>query len=874
MAQARSGRSSIDKPSPQQVIHELKQRTISAINKLSDRDTYKIASEELEGVAQGLNTDAFSPFLTCLCDTDSRQKSIVRKECVNLFGVLADAHGDVLSPHLSKMVANIVRRLKDPDSNVRDACVEAIGVMASKITTPSVGVFIRPLFESLGEQNRHLQMGSAMCLARVIANAADPQPAGLQKLLPRIVKLLNNQIFLGKPALLCVIGSIVEAGGASNQHTLSVLVPAMEGALRSADWATRKAAAEAFYRMALAIADSIMTFKSSCLASLESCRFDKVKPVRDAVNQALQAWKSIPDSDEYSPYPERESSAKENMFEDHFPVASKLSNSSKPDIGSIKKSSIPVSRSPPDTVSISSIRKRSPLTDKKTNPDLLHKEDPKKVDSWQIEVAGPRSQPVHKDLDKSYNAKFSTKGRDGRSLNADNGSRFRDAEMVEKIDAPRRSDCETKCVVIDRHLDVKSAVEAIANEKPTTSATGSNSFKNECNGQYSNELSLIREQLVQIENQQSNLLELMKMFMGTSQEGMHSLEKRVHGLERTVDEMAQDLAVSTGRLSNVEDGRVSCCKFPGSVFLSSKFWRKNEGRYSSAQLATSDVSSLNRSERETPYRAEMSTEICDRKFRGMQGGFIVNPLADVRGSLRRENTEFVSNNIQRPTSENLEGNQKFSGVVDRNRSNEGPSARSALQVSKDEAVTLSAMRVVGENAKTEVSGSMKENSRPIASGRNNNNLFTNKLGHGSGSFWRDWTRAVDFLWKGDVESAFVEVLCIGDDLLLIRLMNRTGPVLEHLSQGTILEMIQALKQFLLKQKYLGSIIPWIQQVVDLTASNGSDYLGLSLDAKKDMLSVLQEASSMHFSDASSRKTISQSASKLSTLWTVEALRSR
>lgn len=64
-----------------------------------------------------------------------------------------------------------------------------------------------------------------------------------------------------------------------------------------------------------------------------------------------------------------------------------------------------------------------------------------------------------------------------------------------------------------------------------------------------------------------------------------------------------------------------------------------------------------------------------------------------------------------------------------------------------------------------------------------------------------------------MESAFGEVLYIGDDLLLIRLMNWIGPVLEHLSKGTILEMMQPLKHFLLKQKFLGSVIPWIQHVI-------------------------------------------------------------
>ncbi|XP_057869592.1 TORTIFOLIA1-like protein 2 [Cryptomeria japonica] len=871
MAQVRSNRASIGKPSPQQAIHELKQRTIVAINKLSDRDTYQIAAQELHGVAQSLSPDALSPFLTCLCDTDSRQKSIVRKECVKLFATLADAHGDILTSHLSKMVANIVRRLKDPDSNVRDACVDSIGVMASKITTPSIAVFIRPLFECLGEQNRYLQVGSAMCLARVIDHAADPQPAGLQRLLPRIVKLLNNKIFLGKPALLCVIGSIVEAGGASNQHTLSMLIPAMDDALRSSDWATRKAAAEAFSRMALNIADLVTPFKSSCLASLESSRFDKVKPVRDMVNQALQSWKSIPDSDESLPSHEREPSAKENMYEDHFSIAFKPSNSFKPDCGSVKKSSIAVSRSPPDTVSVSSIRKRSPLTDKKTNPALLHKQGQKNVDSWQVEVAVPQSRPVE-DHDKSYSKSLFAKLKERRDSNVDHGTRFKDSEIVEKLDTPRRSDCDTKCVVIDRPFDLKPAVETVPNEKQNTSNAGRNSFKIQCNGHDLNELAMIRKQLVQIENQQSSLLELMKMFMGSSQEGLHSLEKRVHGLERTVDEMAQDLAVSTGRLSTVEDGRATCCKFPGSVLLSSKFWRKNEGRYSPAQLATSDGSSMSRSGRGAPYRAEMGTDIWDRKLKGLRGGFMVNPLADVRGTLKRETTEFVSNDTQRSILENLEGNQMFTKARDRNRSNEGPSVSSALQVSEDEAIAFSGMRVVGKDAKTEVCDSVKENSRPTAIGRTTD--FNSKLGQGSGSFWSVWSRSVEFLWKGDVESAFGEVLCIGDDLLLIRLMNRTGPVLEHLSQGTILEMMQALKQFLLKQKFLGSVIPWIQQVVDLTASNGSDYLGLSLDAKKEMLQALQEASSKHFSDSSNRNTIAQSASKLSTLWMVDSLKCR
>jgi hypothetical protein len=54
-----------------------------------------------------------------------------------------------------------------------------------------------------------------------------------------------------------------------------------------------------------------MTFKSSYIASLKSCRFDKVKLVYDSIIQTLQAWKSVLYSNGHLPSPC--TSAKEKM---------------------------------------------------------------------------------------------------------------------------------------------------------------------------------------------------------------------------------------------------------------------------------------------------------------------------------------------------------------------------------------------------------------------------------------------------------------------------------------------------------------------------------------------------------------------------------
>lgn len=199
----------------QQVVFELKHKVVCALNKLADRDTYQIGVEELEKMAECLTPEGIAPFLSCILDTDSEQKSAVRKECIKLVGTLVRYHEGLVGLHLGKMVASIVKRLKDPDSVVRDACVETVGVLASKLsndTGEGDGVFVvlvRPLFEALGEQNRQVQWGSALCLARVIDNSHDPPVSILQRMLNRTIKLLKNPHFMAKPAIIELNRSII-----------------------------------------------------------------------------------------------------------------------------------------------------------------------------------------------------------------------------------------------------------------------------------------------------------------------------------------------------------------------------------------------------------------------------------------------------------------------------------------------------------------------------------------------------------------------------------------------------------------------------------------------------------------------------------------
>nr|ACG47090.1 hypothetical protein [Zea mays] len=307
-------------------IFELKHKLVQAVNKIADRDTYQIGLDEIEKMADTLAPDMIGPFLSCVIDTDAEQKSAVRKECIKVIGTLARLHGNLLAPHMAKMVSSVVKRLKDTDSVVRDACVDTCGTLAMCARSYGDGgaalvTLVRPLFESLGEQNRYIQAGAALCLAKVIDESNYFPGPVLPQMLVRVVKLLKNPHFMAKPAAIDLIRSIIQAEGASTEQALSSALTSIMDALKSTDWNTRKAASLALSSIAVSSGYLVTSFRTSCLRSLERGKFDKVKPVRDTIIHAIQLWKAIPGS--HTPEPsEAGSSTKENYFGDHHDTRS------------------------------------------------------------------------------------------------------------------------------------------------------------------------------------------------------------------------------------------------------------------------------------------------------------------------------------------------------------------------------------------------------------------------------------------------------------------------------------------------------------------------------------------------------------------------
>ncbi|CAI9757465.1 unnamed protein product [Fraxinus pennsylvanica] len=565
---------------------DLKHRVLTCLHKLSDRDTHSAAASELESIARSLSTDTLPPFLSSISATDSSDKSPVRRQCLRLISVLSEHHGNSLSPYLSKLLTAIVRRLRDPDSSVRSACVSASLSLSLHVTAPSFASITKPFLESLfREQDSNTQTGAALCLVSIIEGSQNPDSGSLKRLLPRFEKLAKCESFKAKAALLTLMGSVVELNGVlsgGGKNLINNLVMCLVEFLSSEDWAVRKAASEALIKIVGAENYALSEYKSSCLKTFEAKRFDKVKVVRETMNQMIDAWKGIPDlSDEVSLPAEPRVSSKESPSDGRFPPGSKTSftvSSTAPVLRKKGPFDNSVDRTPSaDGSSATTARKRSPPggNERKIGPAMFRKLDRKKPSDWKVQIAGDSS---------------------GIAVLEDNP--LNRGERVLKTAEEERNkftEPEIKRALFNDNSDEKK--QEFGNFKPGSLVMPcddegfviNNGTGEPCRHQRECEdLSLIRKQLVQIENQQSNLLDIFQKFIGSSHSGMRSLETRVHGLELALDEISFDLAVSTGRVSQSNAAGAMCCKLPGAEFLSSKLWKKTEGRFSTSRFSVSD----------------------------------------------------------------------------------------------------------------------------------------------------------------------------------------------------------------------------------------------------------------------------------------------
>lgn len=821
---------------------------------------------------QTISSDGVSMFLNCLYEASNDPKPAVKKESLRLIALLCTTHGDSTSTHLTKIIAHIVKRLRDSDSGVRDACRDAIGGLASQYLKGEVdngnlglvvSLFVKPLFEAMGEEKKAVQAGAAMCMAKMVECAVEIPVSSFQKLCPRICKYLNSQQFLAKAALLSVIASLSQVGAIAPQ-SMPTLLQSIHECLESSDWTTRKAAAETLSVLASHSSHLITERASTIITAIEASRFDKVKPVRESMIDALHALKkvvekgcdAVPDNSNAISCDEKESEAGESTekpgLQNRNPTDEKIEAASgQLAVSSTSNSPSEINGRAASDKTVAVLKKKAPtLSNKVVNPEFFQKLETRDSDDIPVEVVVPCRIPNSSNtkneekLDPNNTAYRGISSRDGTDGLGDGhvpgNSRYDSSERErpglfskqhDMDDSTRERWTESRAFrrrdLIPRNADVNDRVENTQRDQSNLEGTFPENKGNWIT---------IQRQLSQMERQQTHLMNMLQDYMSGSHNSMVTLENRVRGLERIVEDMQRELTLSSGRRAGNymmgfegSSGR-SLGKYNGfSDYSSPKIRRDGEGRgHFTERFHPSDAIASGARGSDQPWRSEPSEKWDSYPYETSRNGYagsrrVGSAMNDGRSSRLENDGDQVS------------ARRAWDKVPGRVRLGEGPSARSVWHASKDEA-TLEAIRVAGDENGT---------SRPAAHVPVPEGAKT--LGDGNVSDQDQelaiWSNAMDAIHMGNMEMAYAEVMSSGDDFLLVKLMDKSGPVMEQLSDEMVFEILHAVRQFLMDQSLFDIALSWIQQLVDLVMENGPDVFAIPFENKRDLLLSLHEASS-------------------------------
>lgn len=707
---------------------------------------------------------------------------------------------------------------------------------------------MKPLFEAMGDQNKAVQVGAAVCMAKLVESAsvgndgdvAVVPVAAFQKMCPRICKLINNPHFFAKAAILPVVAALSQAGAIAPQ-SLEHLLPSIHDCLSSSDWATRKAAAEALSSLALHSSSLITDKTTPTLALLEACRFDKIKPVRDSMTEALQLWKRIADGGNPEPAVLSEISDLKKVNPDERktdPLVKDTDLTSKAKATSISETE----------KAVVILKKKAPvLNDKVLNPEFFQKLERRGSDDLPVEVVVPRrclnSSSSNNEEESEATAKDSNERTNSLGNPPNDNNKYHVSERgIDGNSRQRNCDDFAHDRYSERRMNAKE-LRTKANDtnertendqrEGSTNHAGFSRTDGQSEVPFSNNRGnwlAIQRQLTQLERQQVHLMNMLQDFMGGSHDSMVTLENRVRGLERIVEDMSRDLSISSGRRFDGSSSRPSS-KYNGfNDYSNAKYGRGGDGRIPyNERFTQTDGNAMGMRGRGPSWRSDMP-EGWD--FSGY--GASRNSQIPLRRAFGGSSVDGRSPKSMHESD--LGGSRRaWDRAAMPIRLGEGPSARSVWQASKDEA-TLEAIRVAGEDNGT------SRATRVAIPEMTAEALADDNVEQERDAMWASLCNAMDAFQAGDVDSAFAEVLSTGDDLLLVKLMDRTGPVMDQLSSEIACEILHSIGQFLREQNVLDICLSWIQQLVEVLLDNGPDTFGIPMEVKKMLLQNLDEAS--------------------------------
>jgi hypothetical protein len=305
-------------------------------------------------------------------------------------------------------------------------------------------------------------------------------------------------------------------------------------------------------------------------------------------------------------------------------------------------------------------------------------------------------------------------------------------------------------------------------------------------------------------------------------ENMQGLEGRVQRLEQAVDGRAHSASMPVDRLPDVSSPTLGVTSshslgelLAGADSLNSKikkgsFWKPMFG-----ERVTEAKKFSGRSGEPSWRNGESGSEQWDEFECGVGSQIGRPPENPVTETSQQDGLQASSEQgLKTKQVVNRRVSNRSSGPS--MRQGEGPSARSVWKASKDEE-TLAAIRGAPHDkpspGQSDTSSEYKSEFRVDYKGEPKTDHKTMTGNKDAGDpFWVLWSRALESVHANDLDGAYLEILGSGDELLLVRMMGHTGPVLQQLASTTVLQLVYTITQLLQQQSFLDCILPWIQQV--------------------------------------------------------------
>eukprot|EP00762_Andalucia_godoyi_P006188 ANDGO_01636.mRNA.1 Microtubule-associated protein TORTIFOLIA1 len=299
------------------------------------------AADRSQPQMQSVTSGAVSGLASTLSFGQSDFKTVsARAQTLRILGLLCSLYRFDMSAHVSRMQMYVVRRFRDSEKEVQDACATVFGHIVKYVLSEDEPItqLVKPLFAMLNEKNREAQVTASLSLVRVLENcsrsrlysASGMSPAAslmnsstssqlsasneVVKMGQALLRFYSNPLCLAKPNILDIVSSLIKCEGPSTAAAQVVFQSNIWNAVTTQaikdqkDWFHRRAAAQFLHTVISAATDIAVSSenpadfvqlatqkKDEMRAVLEDARFDKIKPVREIAQQAFEMLQGIPD---------------------------------------------------------------------------------------------------------------------------------------------------------------------------------------------------------------------------------------------------------------------------------------------------------------------------------------------------------------------------------------------------------------------------------------------------------------------------------------------------------------------------------------------------------------------------------------------------